>query len=65
MKYIKVVFGILCYAILGISALISILDFVGRFIKEGEIKGLVSIAILFIVVWGVESFNSTWKHYRR
>lgn len=64
MNYIKVIFGMLCYAILGISFLENIWDFVGKYTTDTEIKGTISITLFFIIWWGIENFNNTWRHYK-
>jgi hypothetical protein len=64
MNYIKVIFGGICFFILLFSALSGIWNFVGNFIQEQELKGLVSIGGLLFLGWGYNRFETEWRHYK-
>ena len=64
MKYIKVIFGGCCFLILILSALSGIWNFVGNFIKEGDLRFIVSLFSLFLLGWGYLRFEEEWQHYK-
>jgi hypothetical protein len=64
MNYIKVIFGGICFFLLVYSALSGIWDFVGNFIQDIELKGLVTTFTLLFLGWGYNRFETEWRHYK-
>jgi hypothetical protein len=64
MNYIKVIFGLCSFFILLFSALSGIWNFVGSFIEEQELKGLVTIGSLLFLGWGYYRLETEWRHYK-
>jgi hypothetical protein len=63
MKWIKVIFGGLCFFAVLFSALSGVWTAVGEFIEDGEIRAIVSFLIILIIGWGYERFEKDWRHY--
>ena len=64
MNYIKVIFGGICFFLLVYSALSGIWDFVGNFIKDPELKGLITTFTLLFLGWGYNRLETKWRHYK-
>jgi len=64
MMYIKVIFGGGCFLILVFSAFFGIWDYIGNFIKEEELRFIISLFSLLLLGWGYLRFEEEWKYYK-